>query len=75
VAARRLSCPAEEAAAVRAAVAWWRSRRPLDFSEDEHLANPTVNTTDGAEADLARAAARVVRARKRERAATGRGAA
>lgn len=28
---------------VQAAVKWWESHRPLAFSEQEHLANPTIN--------------------------------
>jgi len=42
---------------VLAAAAWWRNKRPLDFTEADHLEIPTVNTTTGAEARLARAVA------------------
>lgn len=36
---------------------WWKSRRPVSFTEADHIANPTVNTTSAAEAAMAQAVA------------------
>ena len=49
----------------RAAYAWWKNRRPLVYSEAEHLRNPTVNTCTDGEARLARAVARMRKERKK----------
>lgn len=48
----------------RAAIAMWKQRRPLSFSEAEHLANPTINTTSEAEQKFARAVAKFLKATK-----------
>ena len=37
----------------QAALAWWRSKRPAMWEEDDHLQIPRVNTSSEAEADLA----------------------
>jgi hypothetical protein len=37
----------------REAVRWWRSKRPIAWSETRHLANPTVNTCTDSEKRLA----------------------
>lgn len=46
-----------------AATAWWKSRRPLGWSEADHLSNPTINQLDpgGADKQLARAVARLLK--------------
>ena len=31
---------------IKAACAFWLSRQPCDFSLEDHLENPTINTTD-----------------------------
>jgi|WetSurMetagenome_2_1015567.scaffolds.fasta_scaffold1537050_2 hypothetical protein len=41
----------------RAAIAWWRSRKPLAFTAAEHLENPCINTQSDAERRLAKAVA------------------
>jgi hypothetical protein len=57
------SSPAEARAArlealERAAIIWWRSRRPINgWTEQDHLANPAINCCDVIEGDLARAVA------------------
>lgn len=51
-------------AVVRAAMNWWRSRRPLAFSLKDHLENPTINTFDLRERALARACAAIQKERK-----------
>ena len=53
-------------AVVRAAMNWWRSRRPLAFSLKDHLENPTVNTTLK-ESALARACAAIQKEKRRAR--------
>ena len=40
---------------VEAAMAWWRGRRPLEYSLRQHLSNPTINTMNDSERKLARA--------------------
>lgn len=37
----------------KAAVEWWKSKRPLSYDEEAHLNNPLVNTTTEAEKKLA----------------------
>lgn len=44
-----------------AALAWWRMHRPLAYSEAEHIANPTINTTSESEKKLARAVAALLK--------------
>lgn len=40
-----------------AALAWWRGKCPVAFTEAEHLAHPEINTTTAWEKALARAVA------------------
>lgn len=51
----------------KAALAWWRCRRPLDWDESEHLKNPAINTTTEGEARLARSVARTLKTRGKGR--------
>ena len=51
-------------AVVRAAMSWWRARKPLVFSLKDHLENPTINTFDLWERALAEACAAVEKERK-----------
>lgn len=47
----------------KAALQWWVMRRPLDFTEQAHLDNPTINTTTADEKALASAVAQALRVR------------
>ena len=47
--------------ALRAAIKWWETRRPVAFTAAEHQANPTINTCTDEEARLARAVSALVR--------------
>jgi len=49
----------------RAAIAWWRSRKPLYFTAAEHLENPYINMQSDAERRLAKAVAAEIRKGKR----------
>lgn len=49
----------------RAALRWWRMRRPITWSEAGHLRSPTVGTTTPSETALANACARLVTERKK----------
>ena len=40
-----------------AALAWWRCRRPVGWTETEHLEHPEINTATASEQALARAVA------------------
>lgn len=46
----------------KAALTWWRSKRPLAWSEAEHLANPKINTVLS-EQRVALAVAKALKAR------------
>lgn len=46
----------------RAALAWWINKRPIGWTEIQHLDNPEINCTIP-EQDLARRVAHQVRAR------------
>lgn len=46
---------------VDSAYAWWLSKRPSDYSAEDHLRNPIVNTTSDAEAQLARDVAKYMK--------------
>ena len=46
-----------------AAEEWWRMRRPVSYSEAEHLINPTVNCVNSCETALAATVANYVRTR------------
>lgn len=54
-------------AVVRAAMSWWRFRRPMVFSLKDHLENPTINTFDFRERALARACAAIQKEKRRVR--------
>jgi len=51
-------------AVFKAAVKWWRGRRPYEYRLKEHLDNPTVNTHDHNERRLAKAVAAAITAAK-----------
>ena len=54
-------------AVVDAAMRWWRFRRPMVFSLKDHLENPTINTIDSVERDLANACAKIQKEKRRVR--------
>ena len=41
----------------RAAMAWWRTLRPIDWGTSEHIARPGVNCKSDAERRLAKSCA------------------
>ena len=43
-----------------AALNWWASLRPVGYTMEDHLKNPTVNTTSYAEERLANAVAEYI---------------
>lgn len=43
----------ERAALLEAARGWWEGSRPVDWCEEEHIANPRVNLTTAREYELA----------------------
>lgn len=43
-----------------AAEAWWKAHRPLSWTRDEHLENPTINTSGAIERALAIATASTI---------------
>ena len=43
-----------------AALCWWASLRPVGYTMEDHLKNPTVNTTSYAEERLANAVAEYI---------------
>ena len=55
----------------RAAIGWWRTRRPLDWSVEEHLETPAVNCVTYHEEKLAEAVAALIRKQYPERRAEG----
>lgn len=40
------------------AIYWWETHRPLSFTLEQHLKNPTINTSSKAEEQLALSVAR-----------------
>lgn len=62
---RYVPAAAAEPAILSAARAWWRSKRPIGWTEAQHLASPTINTMTQWESRLARAVARAVKKRKK----------
>ena len=44
-----------------AALVWWRGMRPWDWTPEQHLENPSINTAGGLEATLALACANYVK--------------
>lgn len=49
-----------EAEVRRAAIAWWESCRPCDWSVEQHIAQPTVNTLNVEQTALALAVSALV---------------
>jgi hypothetical protein len=47
-----------------AAVAWWKARKPADWSLEQHLAHPAINCDGDGERQLAQAAAQWVALKK-----------
>lgn len=47
------------------ALCWWMAQAPLVMSEEEHLANPTINCTTWQQMALAEAVAHMARRWKR----------
>ena len=47
-----------------AAIAWWQSKRPSDFTEEEHLQRPSINCQSMQEDVLAVEVAAVVQANR-----------
>ena len=45
---------------IQKAIAWWRARKPCDWTEAQHLGNPTINCYTDWDRALARSASRVV---------------
>ncbi len=42
---------------IRAAILWWRGKRPVGWNGDQHRQNPAVNANNEAETELAHAVA------------------
>jgi hypothetical protein len=55
----------EETEVLRAARSWWRTKRPADYSEEDHIGSPEVNVMAPAEMRLARAVAMHVENRRK----------
>jgi len=47
----------------RAAISWWKSKRPNDYTAKDHVKNWQVNTFNNAEKNLAKAVAAIVKER------------
>jgi len=43
------------------ALCWWQRRRPLIWTQEQHLEHPTINCVDSAEHRLAENVARIVK--------------
>lgn len=54
----------EESEVLKAAVAWWKGKRPTGDTVEDHLGHPTINTTTLREARLAEAVAMYVEAKR-----------
>ena len=50
-----------------AALAWWRAHRPVGWTREEHLREPTVNTLTDREKRLARTVAALAKVEKKEK--------
>lgn len=50
-----------------AAFEWWRSKRPIEFCEAQHIHNPAINTCTDRDEALARAVAKMVARQKAKR--------
>ena len=44
----------------KAALNWWKSKRPLAYTKANHLKNPTINCQNHAQDTLAEAVAKMV---------------
>ena len=51
----------------RALLAWWKTKRPLSYTEAQHITRPTVNCVGAPMQDLARHAARIAATQARVR--------
>ena len=51
----------------RALLAWWRTKRPLSYTEAQHITRPTVNCQGEPMQELARHAARIAATEARMR--------
>ena len=51
----------------RALLAWWRTKRPLSYTEAQHIIRPTVGCVGEPMQDLARHAARIAATEARVR--------
>jgi len=49
---------------VLAAIQWWEMHRPIAYTKQQHIENPSVNTATDSEKQLAISVARYVRKRK-----------
>jgi ribosomal protein S27E len=49
---------------IKAAISWWKSRRPVSWTHKMHIENPSVNTTGPRERCIAEAVAKYLRAKK-----------
>lgn len=45
---------------LNSAIAWWESKRPKDYTLNQHAANPTINVQSKVDHQLARATAQLV---------------
>ncbi len=45
----------------KAAKSWWKEKRPMDYSENDHINNATINCFNGRENKLAKVVAKIVK--------------
>jgi hypothetical protein len=43
----------EEKRVIKAAMAWWKGRRPCEYTHKQHVENPTINVVNDGERRLA----------------------
>lgn len=55
---------ADEHEVIEAAIRWWYTKRPLNFTEEQHLLRPTAKVTTPAERELCEAVAHHIRMRE-----------
>ncbi len=55
---------ADEQEVINAALRWWHTKRPLNFTEEQHLLRPTTKITTQAERELCEAVAHHIRMRE-----------
>lgn len=48
----------------KAAIAWWKNKRPLEYTPKDHYLNPTINTVDNKEKALAHAVIMMLRCKR-----------